>query len=398
MNGLLTPGPRQMAPQQGGQPGMPQGMRPGMPQGMPPGGQQDFRQAMANEVSFKIGMEEAAIDRQQLRLDTAKLVKQTDEDIQEQGEFTSKVRLAMEQVQQPMEFKTLQKEALTEAVQKGYVQPDDYEKLARLDPEKFKKALDFRVMQLAKVKQYKETPKDGVVRSPSGDVIARAEPINYAKPTASVKTSTQKDIITAEDNIKELSQMYSEVPDNFFGAGAAINRGAAFGREWVATLPGMSWADSSPEQKRYLEKYSNFVARSEMLSLQIIKQLSGVQYSDKQLEFMKKILPSIGGDTVKSEFKGRSSNMMRFFKQIKSDREAILREGVSQGSKEYREKMLQKMQSAAMQVNEQKEPTTLDKNQVEAYMKAYGPGGSKGTNWPREKVMRALKAKGLIGE
>lgn len=323
--------------------------------------------------------QEHNIAKEEQRAEMSGLIKQEETKIHEMGSFAAQARISMEDVPDPAEASALQQEIVSESVSNGYVTKEEGEQLSRLPVSRFKSALDFKIMQLGKVSEYqKMRPKqtkgkggksgDVTIRRPDGTVVQISE------PTATVKTQSQKDITTAGDNIKELTDMYQNAPDEFFGA-QALGQNATMAREWAAGVPGLSGIDASPEQKQQLEKYSGFIGQSEMNAMTVIKQLSGVQYSDKQLEFLRSILPSIGAGTTKSQFNGRAKNLLRFFDDVKESREQLLKNGYDLGSPEYEEKMLSSMKGTSG---------------VSATRQHYKDKG-----WSDSDITAALKARGV---
>ncbi len=84
------------------------------------------------------------------------------------------------------------------------------------------------------------------------------------------------------------------------------------------------------------------------LSMNIIKDLSGLSYTDKQLEFMNEIVPDIGPTSTRSQFNGKSKNLLRFFEQVKEANQEVLKDGiVTEGSKEHKQALLDNLKNKA---------------------------------------------------
>jgi len=98
-------------------------------------------------------------------------------------------------------------------------------------------------------------------------------------------------------------------------------------RDWLSTSPVIGdMTKLSPDQQAWLKKYSEFSSQSQGLALSYIKQLSGVQYSDKQLDFMKDILPM--PDDSPSNFEGKMEGLQTHLQQLKTLKEELLSQGI----------------------------------------------------------------------
>ncbi len=100
------------------------------------------------------------------------------------------------------------------------------------------------------------------------------------------------------------------------------------------------------------------------LSMNIIKDLSGLSYTDKQLEFMNDIVPQIGKLATRSQFEGRAENLRRFFSQVKKYNEEILAEGIKSG--------MQKGASPSSGLRQHLEKIGFSKEKIDAALKAKG--------------------------
>lgn len=283
----------------------------------------------------------------------AKLVDEKAEKLHEKGAFASYGLLAMNQAKTPEEAQSLRMEILKEAKDKGFIDDTEYKNGTQSSISMFKNMLGYKVMQTGMAKEYQDMlPKP--VKNQQGNVSFSMDPTTGAVNFSSVLTKpvagdAQKDIISAEDNLNELDKITSSVPDEFFGANAVaqpINKV----REWAQNLPVIGSVVKPDEKtKKTTELYSNLQGGLQNMSMQIIKELSGVAYSDSQLAFLKEILPTIGPTSIKSEFLGRAANLKEFFNRVKATREDLLSKGITIDNPQYKEEMLSNMKSMVNQ-------------------------------------------------
>ena len=273
-----------------------------------------------------------------LQKEMAKLLDEDDVSTKEKGEFAVNFKNMLDQATTPEEAQQIRNEGLKIAKANKYLTSDEADAASKLPLSQFKRGLELKAMQYGIANKYKEANKG--ISSDTSDLSAAA------------KTQTQKDIIMSDDNISQLRDLVSSVPDNFFGA-SSLGQQATKAQEWGENIPGIGKALApSKEAKEDLKKYSTFQGKAESLSLQIIKQLSGVAYTDSQLEYLKSILPAIGPTTTKSQFEGRSQALFEWFEGIKARRQQLLEEGITLGSKEYNEQMKDFVVSPKKEISE----------------------------------------------
>lgn len=329
--------------------------------------------------------QDMAMEREKMNM--VKLLKEKEEKINDMGAFATSSRIMMENVTDPNDAVAAKEEIISNAIEKGYVTKEEAKGLKQMPISRFKSALDFKILQLNKVAEYhKMSPKKEDAKGSGTEVVLPDGTVvrsSTSEATAPTKNQLQKDIVGAEDNIRQLNKSL-QVPDSYFGA-QALKQKMTFGREWAESIPGVGHLiGPSESDKKELANFADFKANTELMSMNIIKQLSGVQYSDKQLEFLKQILPDIGPGATRSQFEGRSKFLMRFFNDIKQSREELLNDNFKLGSPAYKEQMLQKMQQAATPSVEGVDPALLDQAR-----KQY-------PNASDADILRALKNNGYI--
>ena len=304
----------------------------------------------------KIAIEKQKADQEAQAKQMLSLVQLNKDELTKRGAFASYGLMAMKNAKTPEEANQIRSAMVQEALSNKFITDVQAKAAATMPISQYMGTLAQSVIGAGLANDYKsmmdankpaadksgthiEFNPDGTIKSLSQD------------PTAPNKTVAQADLMFAQDNSKELRQLYNKVPDSFFGA-SALKQPTTAVREWAQKIPVIgNIVGPNEEDKKQLESYSGINGASEMLAMKVIKQLSGVQYSDKQLEFLKAIIPSIGSDTVKSVFEGKAQNLFRLYDQIKQDRTDLLNKGFKIGSPEYTAQMSDRLQGAAANLN-----------------------------------------------
>lgn len=304
------------------------------------------QRALASQNQFNLGQQQLAsnervsqseifgrdlVSKRQAAMDALKeemkrLAEEKKETLEEKGAFAASGLLALKQAKTPEEAQIIRTEFLKEALSKKYISKEEADTAASSPLSKFTQMLQFKAMQYGKAKEYKDMT--AAVGEPSPVIGTKA------------RNKAQEDVIAADDALKHLESLYDAPPD-YFGAAALKYETQNPLREWGKDIPEIGLRIAlSEEEKVAQERYKDMKANSEHLAMKIVKDLSGVQYSDKQLKYLKEILPSIGPGTVESTFRGRLNFLKNYYIKVKEARQKILSDGdIEFGSKEYRTKM-----------------------------------------------------------
>lgn len=329
-----------------------------------------------------LDIEKQKVALQALQMDMASRVDQDKQALQQRGAFSSYAWLSLDKAQTPEEAQQIKNEILKEAVTKNYVTQDEAKALFQMPLSQTKNIIARDIMATGMAKDFK-TLVDATKPANANGVTFKTNPdgtVEYSQTAAKTTVAqAQKDIMAANDNITELKNIYKNVPDDYFGA-AAGKYAALVGREWVQNIPRIGSAVTPNEiDKKALEDYSNKQGAANMMAMSVIKQLSGVQYSDKQLEYLKEILPSFGPGTVRSVYEGRLKNLERYFDAVKKAREDVLRQGIDVGTPQYQQAMSQKIDSIHSSFNapvsglrQHLESMNLPKNVIDAELAKRG--------------------------
>ena len=310
------------------------------------------------------------------------------EDLKERGAFASYGLLAMNGAKSPEEANQYRVEFLKEAGEKGFMTAEELKVASKLPLSQFQNALKYKIMQFGQVKEYKDmlaaqTPKEDKKSGINTITLPDGTQITTSTPTSKVTGDLQKDLVFAEDNLNQLKQVINSVPSNFFGA-SALKQDATTIREWAQGIPGVgSIVGPSEKDKGELEDFSKVQGKIKNLAMTTIKQLSGLSYTDKQLEFMNDIVPQVGRGAVESVFKGKSKNLLEFYEQVKKGRQELLKDGIDLNHPEYEEKMLAKMKGAASSASGEKEAR---RQHLRSFKNAQG-----GQKWSEEEINKELE-------
>lgn len=316
-------------------------------------GQQDRSMGLDER---KVALAEQELQQKQQATEMAKLLDMNSAKLKQIGAHASYGLLAIKGAKTPEEANTIRVATVQEALDNKFITKEQAAAALKMPISQYTGSLMQSVMGAGMAKEYKDMASaNAPVKESTGIHIGRDEMGNITSVTQDastpVKSQLQKDLIYANDNLKELNNMYSKVTDEMFGP-SALNQSATWVREWAEKVPVVGkLIGPAKEEKDSLELYSAIQSQSNNLAMNVIKQLSGLSYTDKQLSFLSKILPEVGPTAVRSEFEGRSKNLERFFNTIKQDRETLLQNGIDVGSPAYKELMLSKMQNAAISVS-----------------------------------------------
>lgn len=321
-----------------------------------------------------------AINEQKNMLDAHKqqmeqLNKDSLQTLKEKGAYASYGLLALKNAKTPEEANAIKAEIVKEAQAKKYISADDAKNILQMPNSQAALLLGSIIVSTGTAADYKRLMD--AQKTPNGTdttvTLADGTVVHTSAATKPTESKAQSDIMGAKDNLAELNNLYKNVPPNYFGL-PALKQTSTYLRELGQVIPGIG---PSEENKSDLKKYSGLQGASEMMSMNVIKQLSGVQYSDKQLEFMKKILPEFGPTSAKSVFDGRVENLQRFFEQTKKAREEVLAQGFQSSNdpdSPYAKALLEKMQQNAISPVDPRMQKIID------------------AGYPKEKIESALAA------
>ncbi len=304
-----------------------------------------YQQTGANQQN------DVALRSQKNQLDAHKqmmdqLNKDNETTLKEKGAFASYGLLSMRNAKSPEEAQQIRAEIIKDAVKKKYISEDDAAAAAKMPSSQFSLLLGSQIVNAGVAKDFKaqqealrpeQTGLTQVFDPQTGQLVYSAE---VTKPE---KNKFEADIVGAKDSLREINNLYQNVTPDMFGA-SALKQNVTYLRELGQSIPGIGkYLKPSTEDTDALTKYSNLQAATNGLAMDVIKEKSGVQYSDQQLQFMMKILPEFGPTIVKSVFDGKVQNLNRYLGAVIQSREELLKNKFKLGTPEFEQAMSKKI-------------------------------------------------------
>lgn len=314
------------------------------------------QQALAQQGALSsagIDMEKQKMFQEQRQEQLKQLLSEKKEAIRAKGAFVSYGLMSMTGAKTPEESQQIWNEISKEAVANKYISPEQAKQMGQLPISQRINLMKGMVIDAGMAAELKAMQEKKEGSGGSTEVITSdGTVIRTSAPTTPVKGEIQKKIMNSSENVRELKYMIDNVPDDFFGA-PAVGQSVTYLRELGEKLPGVGkLLEPSKEAKDSSELYSSMQSQTRNLSMNVIKDLSGLSYTDKQLEFMNEIIPQIGPTATRSQFNGRAKNLLRFFEEVESAKEELLEQGfkldTANNKEVFKEKLLSKMKSISI--------------------------------------------------
>lgn len=294
--------PAGMPPQQAGAPQMP-------PQGMPPPPRRMPRRQESPG-------EEAVVR------DMALMLQEPEDRIDEMGKFASTARMVLEDTE---DSQALQSEIISEALDKGFVTEKEARQISRLPKDRFKSALDFKIMQLAKVKNHK-----------MANLQEEEEEEEFNIPTSSVKSGIQKEILGKEQILNQLQPLREGYKSKYFTYKGQAGLLASKAAEKTKGIPGVeSLVDSAAKQltglsgkerTKFIKDSTGYLNSVEQMFQSYRKQVTGAQASVAEIKMLRDIF--LNKDMSPSEFQGALSQLVDKVEGESGFKKEVLRKGI----------------------------------------------------------------------
>lgn len=261
-----------------------------------------------------------------LKLEMSQLKDKKAEEIGMMGAFATSARLAMDQVNSPADARAMQLSILDEAARNKYITAEQAKQMGSMPISSFKNALDFKIMQLDKVSEYKsmydlQHPKEkgngGMeIVAPDGTVIKMQ---GLTTPT---QTENQKNLITNEKNSTQFDQLEKDYDPAFFTyknqAGAKLSKEA----EKTSDIPVVGAATDllantvtgmDKEQRgQFLEKRTKYMNNLEQMFNSYKHEITGAAAGEKEIDMIRKSV--LNGEMSPSEAKGALEQIKEKYK------------------------------------------------------------------------------------
>lgn len=332
-------------------------------------GTSDYREralAQTGELGqANVDIEKQKLAQQQQQQMMVKLADMSKQELKERGAYASYGMMAMQNAKTPEEANQIRASMVPEALSKGYIQKEQADAMMKMPLSQYKALLGQSIIATGVANDFKDTlaataPKGPVPGTTTIYDPQTGKPIYTSTVSKPETNKLQADLVGAKDSLREVDNIYKNVDDKFFGA-AALGQGVTYLRELGESIPGVGkYIAPSQESKDTYTKYSNLQAATNGLAMDVIKEKSGVQYSDQQLAFMMKILPEFGPTVTKSNFEGKVQNLRRYLNEVISSRNDLLKNNFQLGTPEYEQAMSQKIDDIQSNFfNKEKSPADI---------------------------------------
>lgn len=296
---------------------------------------------VANEQNNNLAKAMQDQAQQHLKLEMAQLASKKKEDIANMGAFAVNGKMAMNSVKDPNDARVMQLEILNEAEKNGYLDSNTAKQMRQMPISGFKNALDFKILQLNKVKEYQamndvENPKSKgkagslEIVQPDGTVV-KMQSLNTA-----AATDVQKNLMNNEKALNTFKSIEKDYDPAYFTyanqAGAKASKEAektsgiplvSQGTEFLAnTLTGMDKEDRS----KFLAKRAGYMNKVDQMFNTYKKEITGAAAGEKEIEQLRASF--LNGNMAPSEFKGSLEEVVAKYKSESNQYKDALGKGI----------------------------------------------------------------------
>lgn len=279
------------------------------------------------------------IAQDNLKLEMAQLKEKKAEDINNMGAFAVNARIAIDKVADPKDARVLQLDILNEAQKNGYISKDVAGQMKNMPISSFKNALDFKILQLDKVKEYQAMNKTQTPSTQGGTVKvidSNGNVIEYQPLTKASETEAQKTLTSDKSLLNQFDKIEKNYDPSYFTyvnqAGAKVSKESeklqgvpiiGQGSEVLAnSLTGMS----KEERAKFLEKRASYMNSIDQVFNTYRKEITGAAAGEKELDMLKASF--LNGDMAPSEFKGALEQVVSKYKSDALQNQQNLKSGV----------------------------------------------------------------------
>lgn len=239
-------------------------------------------------------------------------MKQDEFSLKKTSQIFGSYLLAQQNTQNPEDLKQAQDMVLKMGVENNTLSQDQADKLSKLSTEQFgfyagtqtevtKSALKAKGMGLSIT-----TNPDGTTTITQGET----------KPT---QNAAQADVSNTMTQLGQFEQISNDYADNYLTYGGAIESGVGN----TLSKMGMSMGK---EYQDFASNRSGFQAQLKRFAFEFVKAMSGVQYSDKQLQALQEAV--INGEDSPATFKGKMKSLLNFMRSNLLAKQGMLKNGI----------------------------------------------------------------------
>jgi hypothetical protein len=288
------------------------------------------------EQQYNQQKDQQALAQEGLKLEMIQLAGKKKEEVDSMGAFATSARMAMDKVTSPEDARTLQLSILDDAVKSKYISADMAKQMRQMPVSGFKSALDFKIMQLDKVKEYKamndiQNPKQGSaleIVQPDGTVVKMQGLGNTVKNTA------QQEVINKEKSLNQFEKIVNNYNPEYFTYKNQTGAWAAKESEKSAGIPGLEQGTellasvltgkNKEERADFLSERKSYMNNVDQMFNTYKKEITGAAAGEKEIEQIRKSF--INGELSPSEFKGSLEQVVERYKGESDQAKKILGE------------------------------------------------------------------------
>lgn len=270
-----------------------------------------------------------------LKLEMAQLKDKKAEEIGTMGAFATSARLAMDQVKSPEDARAMQLSILDEAARNKYITAEQAKQMGSMPISSFKNALDFKIMQLDKVSEYKsmydlQHPKEKSSMEyvgPNGEVI---------RLNTQVENKVQQDVIDKDKALTQFERISKGYDPEYFTFKNQKGAEAARFAEKSKGIPGLEQASNllaegitgKNEEGRaeFLSSRKAYMNEVDQMFNSYKKEITGAAAGEKELEQIRQSF--INGEMSPSEFKGALEQVVARYKSESDQAKRALTSGI----------------------------------------------------------------------
>jgi hypothetical protein len=328
-------------------------------------------------------------------LDMRRKMLMSPDDVRTRTTAAAKFLDEVQKAETPEQKKAIIQTNLNRLKDSGIIDNKEYDVLRDASPEIVQKHLTTEIITndkllsngLIKGGKYSQSTGGGKKGTgATGGVANTAVPEGNLPITSKTADKAQEDEVNIDENITALNNLNAQYKKDYLGAGGQGKSAVLAARDYASTAPIIGDKVAlGPEDKEWLQNRSNFASSSQELSMKIIKQLSGLSYTDKQLEFLRQITPNESDSP--SVFEGKMQGMQQRLTALKGIKDELLQKGIKIGTSEYKDAWLAKAKERALAPSDTQSADPRIQKTIEHY---------KSQGYSEEQIRDQLKKQGIL--
>lgn len=316
--------------------------------------QEAARKNLVEDRNFGLNLRQQGFSEEQakqkqmedtIKQETLKLTERKKEDIASMGAFAVQSKVAMDQVTDPQEARSLQLSILDNAEKQGYIKKEEAAAMRAMPVDGFKNVLGFKVSQLNRVSELMALKKEASPdKGKDGNITitdSSGRVIQISGQSAEGKNKTQEAYTDAKEGLGQLEK-FANPPEEFFGLAAAA-QSITQTRELGKIIPGVA---PSRESVETMAKYKEYEGNASLQIMKTAKAMAGSRFSDTDLNTIEKIMPQVGMTKTKAEYGAKFNLVHEYLTALRDSKEKILKDGgLTLGTEEYDAAMSKEIQN-----------------------------------------------------